>query len=279
MRSFGFVAVGCKFDDPLDNEVKGDYFDEVAGFTNIAHLCVFDPAEDLSPQLDILAQSGSRAVIDLTALLFEQSSDPNSGISNSLRPDAAERWDTFVTKNSSKLDAEHVAAFYPVDEPTWTGVSFAEMEQAAALTKATHPDVPVLLVEAYPALGMLAVPENVDWVGFDRYYILDPATDSTFQADWATLKAARSRPDQKLVWILDTHFTTGHEVAGLTPDDMLKVAESSTAFATTEPDVVAVLGYLWPGGLEGPQQKGARELPSAVIDFYKSYGTAVLAAP
>ncbi|MFO0550978.1 MAG: hypothetical protein U0271_21485 [Polyangiaceae bacterium] len=279
VRSFGFVAVGCAFDDPLDPEQKGDYFDEVASFTNIAHVCAFQPNLDLTGKLTALASSGGRAVLDLTALLFESGVDPDTGVLvNTLRVDADQRWADFVATNSAVLDAAHVAAFYPVDEPTWTGVSTIDLESAAALTKTTHPDVPVLLIEAYPALPQLVVPTNVDWVGFDRYYIAAPDSDPSYQSDWETLKAARSRPDQKLVLILDSHYTDGHQQAGLTPDDMRAVAESATALAAREPDVVAVLGYLWPGGLEGPQQLGARELPTAALDYYESYGAAVRAA-
>lgn len=280
VRAFGFVAVGCHFDDPLDEVAKDTYFDEVAGFTNVAHVCAFDPTTDLRPTLEELAAGGSRALLDLNAILFETTFDPGTGHNkNTVRPDAAARWSSFVATNGDVLDAAHVAAFYPIDEPTWTGVSSIEMEQTVALTKATHPEIPVLLVEAYPALAELVVPPNVDWVAFDRYYLADPANDPTYLADLETLKAARSRPDQKIVLILDSHHTSGHTLAGIAPEDMLGVAESYAALAAREPDVVGVLGYLWPGGLEGAEQKGARELPDEVRAFYESWGAAVVAAP
>lgn len=63
------------------------------------------------------------------------------------------------------------------------------------------------------------------------------------------------------------------------PEDMLGVAQSYAALAAREPDVVGVLGYLWPGGLEGPEQLGARELPGDVRAFYERWGAAVVAPP
>ena len=74
-------------------------------------------------------------------------------------------------------------------------------------------------------------------------------------------------------------FLLGHEAAGIAPEDMDDVAGSAVALAASEPDTVAVLGYLWPGGVEGEQQLGARELPEEVRAFYESYGKAVMAAP
>ena len=279
VRSFGFIAVGCGWDDPLDAEKKTAYFDEVADFTNVAHVCPFAADQDIGPDLETLAASGSRAVIDLTAVLFESTTSEEGLLQNALRPDAAALWETFVSTNSAVLDTTHVAAFYPVDEPFWTGVPFDDLDAVTSTIKGTFPEVPVLVVEAYPALADLQVPTTVDWVGFDRYYIRDPSEDPDFLADWETLKAARSRSDQKLVLILDTHHTTGHEAAGIAPEDMDDVARSAVALAASEPDTVAVLGYLWPGGVEGEQQLGARELPEEVRAFYESYGKAVMAAP
>ncbi len=51
-------------------------------------------------------------------------------------------------------------------------------------------------------LPNLVVPTAVDWIGFDRYSVCDPANNAAYLCDLATLKSKRSN-NQKIVIIGD----------------------------------------------------------------------------
>lgn len=278
-RFFGFVGVDCYFDDPLDTEARLEYVQEVAGFTNIAHTCASGPDDDLSDRLDALREHGITALLDVSPVLFETVADTSrpSGLRSTLLADAKERWAKFTTTNAAVLSAEHVTAIYPIDEPTRNGVSAAQLGAATALIESTHPAIPIAIVEAYTDIDDLVVPTEVDWLGFDRFFVADPGRDEDWLANLASIKAVRSRADQRVVLVLDSHHTEYHQAARMTPDDLLAVGESLVGVAASDPDVIAIVGYVWPGGLDGPEQLGARELPAAVGDFYRAVGAAVLA--
>lgn len=122
------------------------------------------------------------------------------------------------------------------------------------------------------------MPKEIDWVGFDRYDIADPAHDAAWLADLQTVKNARSRPDQKIVIVMDTQWRPYYGVAGVQPADMAAVGASTLEVAAADPDVVAIVGYLWPNALDLPEQVGSRGLPASVRAFYTNLGHAVIAA-
>lgn len=278
-RFFGFVGVDCYFDDPLDAEPRIDYVNEVGGFTNIAHTCAAGPDDQLGARLDALHEHGIAALLDVSPVLFETVADTSrpSGLRSTLLPDAKERWATFTSTNADVLDAERVAAIYPIDEPTRNGVSAQQLAAAVALIESTHPSIPIAVVEAYTDIEDLVVPVEVDWVGFDRFFVADPESDEQWLSNLASIKAARSRSDQRVALVLDASYTDAHRAAGMSPGDLRAVGESLVRIAASDPDVIAIIGFLWPGGLDEPAQLGARELPVEVREFYRAVGAAVLA--
>ncbi len=42
-----------------------------------------------------------------------------------------------------------------------------------------------------------------------------------------------------------------------------------------DPDVIGIIGYLWPGGFDDPKQKGARNLAKNVIDEHVRIGKVI----
>lgn len=276
LQYFGFVGVHCGLDDPHDADDKTVYVDEVAGFTNVAHVCPLDL--DISPQLTTVVASGNRALLDLTGVLFEpEPGSPPSGNPDrlALASNVAEVWSAFVTTNADVLNTEHIAAIYVVDEPVWNGVHAEELEAAVALVDAEFPDIPLLVVEAYPVVDAALFPAGVDWVGFDRYFIPDPSTDADYLADLATVRQ-RARADQSLVLILDSQWFPFYEKIPLSQADMETVAQRYYDLALSEPDVVALIGYSWAGGIDGDMQFGARDLPASVIEAYQAIGNDIV---
>lgn len=263
-------------DDPHDDEGPRNYVDEVAGFTNIAHLCPL--SLDITLQANEVADTGGLAFVDLTLILFEPvpgDAPVGTGSQLRLRADAAALFGAFVETSTSVLDADHVAAFYLVDEPIWNGVPPEEVAIAATLVDDAFPSIPIAVIEAYPVVADAVFPDGVDWVGFDRYLVANPATDATYLADLETVRA-RATDDQDLVIVMDAQWFSLYDKVPLSAEDMADVARNGYELAMGRDDVVALIGYAWPGGLDVPEQLGARSLPEGVQAAYQEIGQAIL---
>lgn len=278
LRYFGFAGVECLWDDPLDEMDKTSYADEVAGFSNIGQLCVYDPAEDISPRLESLRAHGLRAMLHVEPVLFGHAEDPESpsGDRAFLLPDAPERWARFMQANGPLLTPDTVAAVFVIDEPAWHGLSLNDLEAALALIKADLPNLPTATVEAYGTTRQTMAPPALDWVGFDRYGTADPATDAAWQADLAAVRAALTRPEQRILLVVETFWLPMYGRAGVQPEQIGILAENYYRFAAAQPDVIGLIGYLWPGGLDGKEQLGARNLPENVRETYRAIGEKIL---
>ena len=146
---------------------------------------------------------------------------------------------------------------------------------AATLVDDAFPNIPITVIEAYPVVEDAVFPAGVDWVGFDRYLVPDPSTDPTYLADLETVRA-RATEDQDLVIVMDTQWFSLYEKVPLSEEDMAEVARNTYDLALGRDDVVAIIGYAWPGGLDLPDQLGARSLPEAVQTAYREIGQAIV---
>ncbi|MFV0428329.1 MAG: hypothetical protein ACK5KO_02720 [Arachnia sp.] len=273
---YGFAGVVCRLDDPHDRSATVDYLDEVAQFTNLAHVCVLEP--DLTEELERISAAQARALLDVTLLLFEAvpgDSPSGSGWRFVLREDAEQMWRDFLLTNRGVLTADHVAAIYLIDEPVWNGATAADIEAAAAMVHRDLPATPALIVEAADVLGQAVFPPTVSWIGFDSYGIADPVSDPAYRADLARL-SEMAVPGQRLVLIADTQWHPFYREAGLEPEDMAQVAAGYAELAADTPAVVAMIGYSWPGGIDGARQWGARDLPASLGRVLRAIGDQIL---
>lgn len=276
---FGFAVVDCGWDDPHDGVPKTNYVDEVSGFSNIAQMCVYSADDFIQERIDLFQAAGIKAILHVEAILFKHAADASSpsGSRATLRANAQENWLQFVQLNGDLLTTDNIAALYIVDEPIWNGVNRQDFEHALDIIKATVPNIPTLSIEAYPVLDQIWVPEQLDWIGFDRYDTADPANDPAWLADLETVRAARTRADQKLVIVASTQWLPYYlSDGGLHPADMEAVIISYYQVATMTDNVVALVGYLWPGGLDDPQQLGVRGLPKNVRRLIHVLGRRIL---
>jgi hypothetical protein len=257
--------VNTGIDDPTDGVAKTNYTDEVSYFTNLNQYAVYDPAQSVVADLDSMVSACTKPFMAISAIFwYRLDANAPSGNRYALYADWRVRWAAFKSKNQAALNTSRVGAFYLLDEPTWNGVSFADLDTISQALKADFPAIPILLVEAYPVLSMLEVPVTVDWIGFDRYGIFDPAKNAGYLRDLATLKSKRSN-NQKIVIVSDTQWLPSYEIdSGISPLKLGPTFDSYYALAASDPDVVGLLGYLWPAGFDGPKALGARNLPSSV---------------
>ncbi len=131
LKYFGYVGIDCGLDDPHDASTKTNYADEVSSFSNIAHVCVYGPTDDLRARLEHLKAHGLKSVLDFHGLFYElkgSGTAGGSGVNYDLYADHANRWNRFLNLNRSVLTPEYIAALYPADEPTWLGIFYAELD-------------------------------------------------------------------------------------------------------------------------------------------------------
>ena len=274
---FGYALIDCGYDDPLDDASTTNYVAEIASFSNVAQLCVFAPTDAIGERLELMASHQVLAMLSVQEIFFEGTPDPTtgSGVRLDLRVDYLQRWKEFTSVNEGAIDASRVATLYLVDEPYWNGMSLGDLTVAADVVEQTFADIPTTIIEAWPALAELAVPESIDIVGFDHYAIADPATDSGYARELALLKSKRSAVGQRIMLVMDAQWLPLYAAAGLDEASMASVAKSYLRIAQNDPEIIAIVGYTWPGGLDDPQQKGTRQLPASVIAEHERIGKLV----
>ena len=273
VKYFGFALADNGFDDPLDPATDTNYVAEVASFTNLNQMAVFTPADDIVARLQWMADHGGQAMLSVQSIFFEGASDVStgSGTRYTLFPDYVDRWGTFLATNAAAVILQ-IGAFYIADEPVWNGISAVELQIACDLVKRSFPDIPVVIIEAWPVISQMVVPTSADWIGWSHYAIPDPQHSETFLAELAAVKAKRTRRDQKIIMVMDTQWLPLYGDAGFQPEDMAAVATSYWDLAQSDADVIAIMGYLLPGGFDDAEQLGAREMPQNVIDEYVRIG-------
>ncbi|WP_395047914.1 hypothetical protein [Flavobacterium sp.] len=267
------VDVG--WDDPFDAIVKTNYVDEVAPFSNVADMLVVNPTDEVITRLQLMSQNDMKAILHLNKLFFYHAGTGGpSGELYDLRSDYKNRWDTFMATNNLSVNSSFIQAFYIGEEPTWNSISFSELKLATDYVKSTLPNVPIMIIEAYPIINDLQVPTTVDWIGFDHYFIKDPKNNGEFRNELNIIKSKRSTLSQKVVLVMDAHYISAlhGNIGGITELEMASVATSYYDLANSDPAVVALLGYFWPGGVDDPSAKGARGLPQNAKDEITKIG-------
>ncbi len=282
LKYFGFTLVDTYWDDPTDAEIKNVYIDEVASFSNIADLLVLNPEDQIVSRMQAMEVLQMKAVLHLNEIFFlRMDADAPSGNRYQLRDDYQLRWDTFITTNSLIENQNLIQAFYVGEEPTWNGIPFLELQAASDYIKASIPQVPILIIEAYPILNELQIPASVDWIGFDHYFIKDPQTDPDFQAELTLLKSKLVLERQKLVFVMDTHFIPEihRDFAGINLEEMGTVAQNYYELAISEPKSIAILGYFWPSGFDSDEAIGARGFPESIKNEIIAIGKKISKKP
>ncbi|MEY8848583.1 hypothetical protein AB9K26_07195 [Psychroserpens sp. XS_ASV72] len=272
---FGFTIVDTFWDDPTDSETKTNYADEIHNFSNIADILVINPNDNIVQRTQTFADLNLKSILHLNELFFELVDNNSPSESNyDLRSDYQERWNEFKTINKSILNANFTGAFYIGEEPTWNGISYLELDSVAQLLQEEFPNIPTMIIEAYPSLNDLQIPETIDWIGFDRYFVKNPNTNTEFQQDWEILKTKISNQNQRIMVVLDSHYINwAHgEFGNIDLNQMGDVAKNYYQLAKNDEKVIGILGYFWPNGFDFPESIGARGMPQNVKMEYERIG-------
>lgn len=275
IKYFGFTLIDTYWDDPTDNQTKTNYIDEVHSFSNIADILVVDEFDNIVTRMVAMNDLNVKSILHISELFFEATGTASpSGVKYSLRSDYQSRWDNFVNTNELVNNSDLIKAFYIGEEPTWNGISFVELKSATDYVKSTVSNVHTMIIEAYPILDQLQVPNSVDWIGFDHYFVKSPNSDATYLNEFNTLKSKLSTEEQRIVIVMDSHYMDLYHGSngGIQLSEMKNVANSYYDLAKSDQKVIAVLGYFWPSGFDDPQSIGARNMPQDVKDNYVRIG-------
>ncbi len=275
IKYFGFTLIDTYWDDPTDNLPKTNYIDEVFGFSNVADILVVNPSDTIVARMTEMNNLQVKCILHLSEIFFELigTSSP-SGAEYGLRTDYQSRWDEFMNVNYLQVNQDLIQSFYIGEEPTWNGISFSELKSATDYVKLTIPTIPIMIIEAYPIIDQLQVPNSVDWIGFDHYLIKDPKSNVDYLSELSNLKSKFTNAEQKLVIIMDTHYISSlhGDFGGIALNEMDKVANSYFELAKSEPKTIAILGYFWPSGFDNPESIGARNMPENIKENYIRIG-------
>lgn len=258
--AFGFVAVMCGHDDPHDAEARTDYSGEVAGWTSLNHVCLDTPAESTRR----LAATRGR----FTALLHVEPVFFEGGMRLRWQAAAGALWPVYAEAIRA---AGVTPVFYLADEPQLRGLDPALLSRAAQMIRDTFPEARIAVVEAYLPDEPLIIPPEIDLWGFNAYALRDPGADPGYLAQLGRAETALA-PHQSLILVADAVFTPVHARAGLRPGDMAEVALAYERLARARPRIAAMIGYTWAGGIDGPEEFGARDLPAEVRETWKAIG-------
>ncbi len=270
IQFFGFTLVDTAWDDPTDNEIKTNYIDEVSPFSNVADILVVNPTDNIINRMQAINNLQMKSILHLSELFFVQvGNGGTSGAIYDLRADYKDRWNTFRNTNHLQTNKNLIKALYIGEEPTWNSISYTKLKMATDYVKSTISSIPILIIEAYPAIGNLQIPDSVDWIGFNHYAIKDPKNDTTYKNEFNLLKS-KLNGQQRLVLIMDTHYisTLHGDIGNITLNGMKEVAKSYFDLANAEPKVIGILGYFWPSGFDNSTSVGARNMPQTVKNEY-----------
>jgi Secretion system C-terminal sorting domain len=268
LKYFGFVAIDCLYDDPLDASNTTNYISEVDSFSNINHMCVFDPTENMVARVNLMNSHCVKPILDVQSIFFEYVDTLGpSGANYDLHPNYNSRWLAFMSLNSAVLNANKIGCFYIADEPFWNGISYAEINTVCTVLKSSYPTIPLLMIEAYTMVNAMQVPPAMDWVGFDRYGSYDPQTDPDFQDNLDTLKSKFTSTNQKIFLVIDDQWYPEYQtILGWSQNTMADIVHNYYDLAVSDPDIIGLIGYIWPGGLDGPSHHGVRNMTPTMIN-------------
>ena len=245
VRHFGFHSVGT------NPAVHGNRVALVDACTTANHVFGTDiGGQPVYLQEMATLGNGQQGIVDIRFQFF---SYPD------LRADWAVQWDFLKTQIASYMP--QVLCWYldePVHNTVTAGGTIAQAEAnlafVASVVKADFPNVPLLVVYAWPQVTpTMNIPATIDWVGFDRY--TEP-WNTTIPPLLATIKT-RVLAHQRL-WLVPQAF---QQLPGTAQSDALQAANMDLYWnlARGDPDIIGVLVFLisW----MAPGQAGALELP------------------
>jgi hypothetical protein len=271
LKYYGFAGVDCGVSDTINPKSNLNYIDEVASFSNIAHLCAFNPNDYIVTRMGTMINYGVLPIVDISNILFIK-----VGSTLKLRTDYRARLTTFISQNKLTRYQQYIGGLYVADEPFWNGLDYASLETAVNYVKSSLPTPPIMFIEAYPSLDQLKIPANVSSVGFNQYQA-DPLS-SDYKAKFASLKA-KLRAGQKIMLVMDGQWIASGSASSFPTLSYETTIPNYYTLAISDPLIVGIFVYVWPGGVSSSTEYGVRNFPTSTREVYQSIGRSISRKP
>jgi hypothetical protein len=271
LKYFGFVGVDCGISDPINTRADVNYIDEVSPFSNIAHLCALNPNEYIIQRMATMINRDVLPILDVSNLLFTK-----VGAKLVLRADYRSRMLAFISANKLARYQKYIGALYIVDEPFWNGLEYISLEAAVNFVKSVLPTPPIMFIEAYPSLDQLKVPANVSIVGFDQYQV-DPLLDN-YKNNLTKLKTKLGL-GQRAMLVMDGEWTADPPGSSFPKESYEANMPHYYTLAQSDPMIIGMLVYIWPGGVSSSNEYGVRNFPASTLEIYRSIGRSISRKP
>jgi hypothetical protein len=278
LKYFGYFDVDCAAVAPgAVYPFKTNYVDEVAGFSNLGHLCVYHSMDNIDTRVKAFAERKILAILDLSGLFFRQSSTPSVHTNLDLYPDFERRWLEFRKRNSPYLNTHYLAAVMPARRMIDVGVTTEELKTVSAMLARDLPQVPLLLVEDAAHIDKIGVPPQMSWLGLSALGVTAPAESEEFKRAWRKFKTLRTRPEQKFFLVAESQWLQRYNSPTHSSMQMKDVITRYYELARKDEDVSGILNVTW-AGAEAKKTLGLRNLPEEVLNEHKRIGRLILNA-
>lgn len=271
LKYFGFAGIDCGIYDPINPRASLNYIDEVSHFSNIAHLCSSSPYDYIIQRMMTMINGGVLPILDVSTLLFTK-----VGSKLVLRSDYRSRMTTFISTNKLFRYQKYIGAIYVVDEPFWNGLDYTSLEAAVNFVKSVLPTPPIMFIEAFPSLDQLKVPPNVSIIGFDQYQV-DPLSDG-YKNKLTQLKT-KLGSRQRVFLVMDGEWTANPPGSPFPKESYEAIMPNYYTLAQSDPVIIGMLVYVWPGGVSSSKEYGVRNFPASTLEIYKSIGRSISRKP
>ncbi|GAB5448499.1 hypothetical protein [Gymnodinialimonas sp.] len=260
---FGYVGILCGL------EAKGeDFAAEVAPFTNIAHVC---PSGDIATDAARLARAwelGMTPLYHVEPFFFRRTE------TSLRRLRSYDLWQQALLAIAQSGVPTEALILYVADEPSLVRADTWNIYNVTQRIQADLPGARTMVIDAYRERFRPQIAWGVDYWGFNRYLVRDPANDPVFM-DYLRSVINNTPNYIELVLVMDSTHTEYHAEAGITSEDMAEVARNYAALAAATDRVGILMAYAWPSDIDGTRERGARDLPAAVRAAHEEIGRAI----
>ena len=267
IKFFGYFA------SAMDGVGSGDYINDISDHSNTAWI-----AGNISNKVFKAAKHGMKSIISMRWELFDEYLD--------LKSDYQAAWEKIASAVQT-AGIEHVAAFYPLDEPYWSAsqncvispsncVTPEQMTKNLATVNAlihkTFPGVPVAVIFAAATLrnDKFVIPNGYDWVGFDCYHGTFKDCGGRSMSWYVERLRSKLVANQRLIAVPQAIMPA--KATERETRDMLAETDKYMQLICSSSEFIGIFPFLWDGS-EG--NLGAKKLP-AVKTKYHTIGKSVL---